>query len=498
MRKTSKEVRTNADAFSFMSALLKQKANSPDVNGYVPHSKQLKFHKSQASQRLYIGGNRGGKTVGGAVESVYYLKGTHPYKKLPEGICNGRIVASDFKQGIDKIVLPMIQRWIPSSLLINGSWEDSYDKEHKTLTCSNNNTVEFMSYEQELVKFAGTSRHYVWFDEEPPQDIYQECVMRTLDVMGDMWFTLTPVDGMTWIYKDLYLPGIDSSNTLIDAITVRTDDNPHITLEAINRIKSSFTEDELKTRLEGSFIQRTGLIYKEFSIENNVISLADFTPNPANKLIASLDHGLNNATAWLWGEEDAEGNVTIYEEYYQREEIVSTHATNVHTINFTHGKLPDYYVGDPSIRNREPLQGSSVLQEYAANGIYLALGNNDLKAGYSRVRAYIAGVNNRKLRITNNCVNLISELSELHWASYASKRNLKFYNAKEEQHKKNDHACDSLRYLIMSLDSVITYEQPTIKETFKPDVAYYEYKDRVATVPKNINNSYDNEFAGDI
>lgn len=456
----SLKINSEAEFVHSLSKALRKRSVSPDISGYKPHNKQVDFHKSTAKQRLYIGGNRAGKTVGGACEAIWWLTGKHPYRKVPS-VVHGRIVASDFIQGVGKIVMPMIQRWLPPSELINGSWEDSYDKMSRTLTLASGNDVEFLSYDQALLKFAGTSRNFIWFDEEPPQDIFQECLMRTLDVEGSMWETLTPIDGMTWIYDSLYLPGLNPENKDIHVTEVLTIDNPYLPDNAVDAIKGFYDDAELEARLKGRFVQRAGLIYPEFTKENNIIPMLPDGPPKDHLWVAGLDHGLNNATAWLWASVDPEGNILIFDEYVVSNEVVSVHADNVHAINFEHNKVPDFYVGDPSIRNREPLQGSSVLEEYGSAGISIALGNNSLTAGYSRVRAYITGKRGPKLRVTDNCTTLIEQLTKLHWETYQNKRISNLNNAKEVQRKKDDHAPDALRYIVMSRPELIDISPDT-------------------------------------
>ena len=41
--------------------------------------------------------------------------------------------------------------------------------------------IGFKSCDQGREKFQGSSLDFVWFDEEPPKDIYEECKMRVLD-----------------------------------------------------------------------------------------------------------------------------------------------------------------------------------------------------------------------------------------------------------------------------------------------------------------------------
>jgi hypothetical protein len=164
-----------------------------------------------------------------------------------------------------------------------------------------------------------------------------------------------------------------------------------------------------------------------------------------------MDHGFNNPTCWLWAAIDPDGRIIVYDEYYVSGKIVKHHAEEVHKIDERHGRKPDYCVGDPSIRNIDPITGTSVLLEYMDFGVPIVLGNNDQKAGINRVARYLTGNNGRpQLYITKACPNLIRELGRLRWATWATKKLKADKNRKEEQHKKDDHAADALRYLIAS------------------------------------------------
>lgn len=434
---------------------LRQKNANPDINAYKPHPKQVQFHSANVRRRLFIGGNRSGKTVAGGVETIKVLTRKHEFIKWdPYTTIHGRGCAVDFLQGVSKIMVPMIARWLPPSELINGSWEDSYSKSARTLTLANGNDMEFLSYDQELEKFAGTSRHFIWYDEEPPKDIYDECQLRLLDTKGYSWATMTPIEGMTWIYDDLYLPGLDPNNPTSYTVEVSTDDNPNIDIKfAEENIFANLDEDSKKARRHGKFIQRAGLIYPHFSVANNVRE--PFIPPKEWLHAASLDHGLTNPTAWLWHAVDPSGNIWTYDEHYKSNMLIHEHADAVHEKNLSHTDgddwiEPAYYIGDPSIKAKNPITGNSIQEEYASYGLYIGLGDNGQVAGLSRTRAYIEGVSNRKLFITSNCVNLIHELGRLRWATYQSKKITNDRNAKEEQHKKNDHAADSLRYFVMT------------------------------------------------
>jgi len=124
------------------------------------------------------------------------------------------VVAVDFLNGVDKIILPLWKQWLPKKYLINGSWEDSYSRERHVLTLNNGSFVEFMSQDQDLDKFAGSSRHFIHFDEECPKSVWQECHARLIDTDGDWWMSQTPVQGMEWILEDVYIPAQEGTKDI--------------------------------------------------------------------------------------------------------------------------------------------------------------------------------------------------------------------------------------------------------------------------------------------
>jgi phage terminase large subunit-like protein len=442
-----------AEAFRLVSEKLSASAKKPNLYGYKPHEKQLQFHQSEARKRLYIGGNRSGKTTGGIVEDLWWLTGTHPYIKTPEPPIRGRICAVDFTYGIAQIILPELARWLPPSQLKGGSWFTAYSKQLQELTLENGSTVEFKSYDQDLDKFAGTSRHFIHCDEESPEAIYVENQARLIDTGGSTWFTMTPVEGMTWIYDELYEPGMRRENG-IEVITVDMTDNPHLNIVEVEQFLMGLSKDEREARVHGKFVQLGGLIYKMFDPTPGGLHVtkAPFVPPKDWVWVASLDAGYNNPTAWLWHAISPDGQLLTFQEHYVSGQTVESHAARVHGINKELGRAPDYYVGDPSIRNTDHITGTSVQQEYIKYGIPVTLGNNDVAAGIERVANYMRPRNNGRSNwhVTPNCVNLVKELTRYRWKTYANKKSQTQNNPYEIPHKKNDHAADSLRYFVMS------------------------------------------------
>lgn len=427
---------------------VKVQAERPNIHGYVPHDKQIQFHSASRRHRLYIGGNRSGKTTGGIAEDLFWLTGRHPYKRVPQGGVRGRIVGVDFINGIEKILKPEMMRWCPISDLRGNSWADAYDTQERTLHFENGSFVEFMSYDQDVDKFAGTSRHFIHFDEEPPQDIYIECMTRLIDTKGSWWMTLTPVMGMEWMFDDIYMPGKNSNDSNISVIEVDMTENPYLDQQEIKEYLKLIPEEDIDARQHGKFVRRGGVIYKAFDRKIHVVPSLDEVPS-SWELYASLDHGYNNPTAWLWHGVDSDGNVVTFAEHYESEMIVSEHAEQVKLINKSIGREPGIYIGDPAIAQRQAVTGTSIQSEYALHGIYVTLGSNEVLAGINKINSYLSYNKERPPRwvVTENCVNLIREIQKYRWKTWANKKSERQNNKFDIPHKKDDHACDSLRYL---------------------------------------------------
>jgi len=163
---------------------------------YRPHKIQRKFHESQARIRFFFGGNRAGKTRALIQEVIWYAIGLHPFKKVPTP-SHIWVVSLDFPSSRD-VVQPMIKRLVGSAYL------KSFHETDKIIELVNGSTISFKSCDSGWEKFQGTERHLIAFDEEPAWDIYQECLMRTASVKGDIICAMTPLHGMSWVYDEIY------------------------------------------------------------------------------------------------------------------------------------------------------------------------------------------------------------------------------------------------------------------------------------------------------
>lgn len=475
------------DMFKGMGESLIQQSKQPNIKKYRPHDKQYRFHTSKAKRKLLIGGNRSGKTEGGTAEGIWRAASTHPYRsELNQmGPTNGRVIGVDFTQGVDKILIPKYSRLTYPSILRGGAWETAYDKGARTLNLTTGSTIEFMSYDQDLDKFAGTSRHWIHMDEEPPESIYGENLARLIDTNGDFWITMTPVDGITWIYEKLYEPNIKlpEDERRVDIIEISSFDNPFLSEEALTTFGEGLDDDEeISTRLGGGFIQQGGRVYPNFDptvggphvLKEPISNPKDLFPSRNWMWIMSLDSGIKNPTSVHWYAVNQYGFVIVFDEWYKEGLTAKQHAPIIKKKIAEHGRFPDLLVADPSIKKRDASTGTSVHLEYQKQGLSFTFGNNDLRPGIDRVRTYFlprllsAGLGfephplfpeaNKEypgIRISPNCEKMIWEGKLYRFKTYVNKKLNDERNPYEEPNPKNDHAMDDLRYALMTRPDLV-------------------------------------------
>lgn len=417
--------------------------------GEVIHKKQVEFHKCPKKNRWVFGGNRSGKTECGAVEAVYMARGIHPYRHNKDGVFGWVVslsqqVQRDVAQA--KILSYINPSWIEDVTMLSGK-KDSLkygviDQLFIKNVFGGISVIGFKSCDQGREKFQGSSLDFVWFDEEPPQDIYEECQMRVLDKKGDIFGTMTPLKGLTYIHDVIYLNSGKSDQVWYEFM--EWGDNPYLDKAEVSALTSSLSEDQLESRRYGRFKASSGLIYPEF--DENVHVLKEPFNIPAEwQDIISIDPGLNNPLSAHWYAVDYDGNVYVVAEWFEAGKDVSYHAENIDRISTKLGWKRDskgrLNALIDSAANQKTLSSSkSVSELFYDFGINVnANVNKDVFSGIQRVKQYLKVTSHgAKLRIFPSCVNLIRELKSYRWGEG------------EHPKKQDDHCLDELRYYIMT------------------------------------------------
>jgi hypothetical protein len=158
---------------------------------------------------------------------------------------------------------------------------------------------EFMSTKQELQDTGKVQRCSLWEDEEPPKPFREESRRRLLTRGGDEIITLTPINGLSYLYDDVWNKKgyIWRSDTICEAlgmpreeyikegdpniacVQIATDDNPIMSKEVVDLNFSSEDPDEILVRRYGVFKQIAGRVHKAFNDSVHVIDYNKYFPN---------------------------------------------------------------------------------------------------------------------------------------------------------------------------------------------------------------------------
>lgn len=422
--------------------------------GEIIHHKQVLFHKCNKRNRWVFGGNRTGKTECGAVETVYLARGIHPYKEN-KGDVSGWVVSLSKQVQRDvaqeKILKYLKKSWIEKIVMQEGR-QDSPEAGVIDFILVKNvfggvSKIGFRSCDQGREKFQGTSLDFVWFDEEPPYDIYRECQMRVIDKEGEIFGTMTPLKGLTWVYNEIFLNENDNSEVWYEQIS--WEDNPFLSQKEIELLSSSLSKDELEARKDGKFVNCEGLVYTEFDENVNVIEPFNIPADWQDNI--SIDPGLNNPLSAHWYAKDYDGNIYVVAEHFEAQRSVEYHATRIKEISDNLGwkRCSNGMIGaliDSAANQRTLASEKNVVELFYDNGILVnPRVNKDLFSGISVVKRYLRSSDGKsRLFIFKTCVNMIKEIKSYWWGGG------------DNPIKKDDHCLDELRYYLMSLTEPFT------------------------------------------
>lgn len=233
---------------------------------YKPYQKQRDFHYTIAAERMLGAGNQTGKTLAGSREAAYHSTGLYPddwkgaiFDKPTVGWVGG-VSGEVIRDTTQKLLVGRMQdktsigsESIPKECIIETvkalGVKDLLDHIKIKHVTGGTSLVFFKSYEKGREKFQGETIDWVWLDEEPPQDIYSECLTRTNNgQLGQFsYITYTPLKGMTTVSHDFY-SGKKPHKKLV---RMSIDDVDHYTEAQKKQIKDSYPEHEKEARSHG-------------------------------------------------------------------------------------------------------------------------------------------------------------------------------------------------------------------------------------------------------
>lgn len=283
-----------------------------ELDKLKPFEELIKFKKTPhldvllSRKEKIIGlftGNQAGKTANAAYQYVLRVIGIHPIADKNRLGRNIRCLSSSLPESDDphegsNTQYLELKKLMPSYLITK-----DITARGKTLVVNSpvhgKSYFEFISYNQDIQNTARVQRDSLWGDEEAPKAYREESRRRLLSRNGDEIITLTPKNGLTYLYDDLWnkkhflwrSPTIQKALNLpefehdekgdneIACIQIATDDNPTMTKEQVDINFASEDADDLLVSRYGVFRQIAGTVHKAYNREVHFIDYRKYFPN---------------------------------------------------------------------------------------------------------------------------------------------------------------------------------------------------------------------------
>ena len=417
------------------------------LSSYEPYAKQKKFHlmSSTCRERLLMAGNQQGKTFCGANEMAMHLTGLYPrwwkgrrFERPIVAWVSGEtsdsvrktvqklLLGHPFPHGVgtgtipkDTIVRYTMQRGISDAV-------DTILVRHKTGGLSE---LSFTSYEKGREKWQGATLDLIWFDEEPPPDIYSEGMARITATKGMVYVTFTPLKGKSEVVTKF----LDEDNPNRGVVTMTIEDAEHISPERYEEIIAGYRPHEREARIQGIPMFGAGRV---FTVSESVLACDPFDIPDHWAVIAGLDLGTGGmahptAAAWLAWDRDADV-VYVFHTYKQEEPGITVNAAALKT----RGQVPVAWPHDAHQQSRESAKPYHLL--YKRAGVNMLPTHAQFPNKSMSVEAGIDGLRERMEKATFRVFRTESQWFE-EYREYHRDEDAKIV-------KKKDDLMDATRY----------------------------------------------------
>jgi phage terminase large subunit-like protein len=304
-----------------LAAEIERRQRTNRLRFYTPYTKQIEFHDAgtKFSERLFMAGNQLGKTVAGGAEWAMHLTGRYPkwwegatFAK-PVTLWAGSVTGESTRDNPQRILVgppAKEEEWgtgfIPGDCIVDRTramgvpnlldsvvvrWGGGGDVQ------ASESVLSLKAYEKGREKWQGPTVDGVWFDEEPPEDIYSEGLTRTNNGQRGQFAiqTFTPLLGMSTVVMRFMMPDINDPGAKARNVTTMTiDDAEHYSEEQKAKIIASYPVHEREARAKGIPTLGSGRI---FPVTEESIVVDPFTIPKHWAQIGGLDFGWDHPAA---------------------------------------------------------------------------------------------------------------------------------------------------------------------------------------------------------
>lgn len=292
------------------------------------YPKHMQFFEAGAAyrERCFMAGNRIGKTEGGAYETTCHLTGRYPewwtgrrFEKPVRFWAAGKTneTTRDIVQAklLGEITYASGRKGVTGTGMIPGedigtiTWKqgvpDMVDTVKIKHVSGGWSKLGFKSYQQGRGSFEGTEQDGVWLDEEPPIEIYGECLIRTATTGGIIYITFTPLEGMSETVMAFLPNGLPDAKDAVSSkvsdskylVMAGWDDVPHLEEKTKRELLEATPPYLREARSKGYPVLGSGRI---FPVDEETIKVASFVLPDSWPRICALDFGWDHPSAMIW------------------------------------------------------------------------------------------------------------------------------------------------------------------------------------------------------
>ena len=428
---------------------------------YEPTLKQQAFHNAgiTAGERMFLGGNRTGKTNAVCMEMAMHLTGNYPpwwkgYRfRRPINAISASISLKDtrdilqkklFVGDIDDSMPPILhESYVLSKThtTIAGAW-DTVRISHVSGGVSE---LKFKAFQQGESSFQGVKADFIHLDEVPNFKVYQEALIRTTSFDSEKTFLVVSMwpergkDELIAHFLDHAAEGEVKDGRFY--IMASWADNPYLKEEERERLRKSVPGWQLEAREHGIPVFGQG---KVFTMKESEIFIDPFEIPDHFARVYGLDPSASSGGTWgsvLLAHDRDKDIIYAVADYKLSNATPTEHASNISRI------IPEWCTGmvDPAgagenMHTKEKtidfLKERSGLHLIKANKA-----NNTKEAMIDEIYERVRGDRFKIFSTTKGvgCRHLVTE-----WRQYARDDNGLIL-------KKNDHCIDALFYALNGL-----------------------------------------------
>ena len=349
----------------------------------------------------------------------------------------GRFLASGLTSNESRrVVRQKVAKYLPAGC----EWRNEHGGGEAEVRLPSGGCIVFKSNDQGRRAYQGDEFDNIGLDEEHDLDVYRECLMRLgrrAWKAGWIGLYMTPLKGLTWVYRDFVSEPVAGNR----AAWIHGKDNPHADQDRRATLLRQFGPHELAARERGEFTTLEGRVYVDWRRGIHVVE-----PFPAPKewrRFVAIDFGTRNPCAILFAALDpADDTLHITSEWYEREKTADDVAAALRR-GLDGQPEPEAIIADPEDRGAR-------LSLARNHGIMTVAARKDVRAGISAVaeRLHPDALGRPHLLVLSSCKNLVREIEYYVWLPVGG---ASANDGKEAPSKRDDHACDALRYLCRHL-----------------------------------------------